>query len=62
MLQQKLTDIFKKGINTIGNEILDPVFNFVRYCLLGSFHLNEFATGADLNKPKANLNFQKRKG
>ena len=50
MLQQKLTDILDKGIITIGNEIRDPVFKFVRYCLLGSFHLNEFATGANLSK------------
>ena len=61
MLHQKLKDILEQGAIIIDNEILDPVFKFVRYCLLGSFHLNEFATGADLSKPQVNLDVQKRK-
>ena len=40
----ELDDKIKKRIVIIGDDILEPVFEFLRYCLHGSFHLNEFAS------------------
>ena len=45
----------------IGDEILDPVFKFMRYCLLGSFALNEFATGNVPNQINVDSGVLKRK-
>ena len=37
--------MLEKGIVEIGDEILEPVFKFLEYCLLGSFSLNALAAG-----------------
>ena len=35
----------------IPSHLLDPLFCFMCYTLLGSFHLNRYATGINLNNP-----------
>ena len=49
---------------TIPSHLFDPLFCFMRYTLLGTFHLNKYATGINLNNPilpDASLSSIKRK-
>ena len=60
-LHTKLDKILIDRTVLIGDEILDPVFKFMRYCLLGSFALNEFSTGDAPNKINVESGVLKRK-
>ena len=43
--------LFRQKRATIPAHILDPLFRFMRYTLLGSFHLNNYAAGAPRDAP-----------
>ena len=43
--------LFRRKRATIPAHILDPLFLFMRYTLLGSFHLNNYAAGAPPEAP-----------
>ena len=50
-----------KGVVTIGDDILNPIFKFLEYCLVGAFHLNEFSAGNVSKKTEINPHSKKRK-
>ena len=53
--------MLNKGVVQIGDEVLKPVFNFLEYCLLGSFSLNALAAGLNTGEQQQIMGSRKRK-
>ena len=58
---KKLDEMKIEGVVTIGDDILQPIFKFLEYCLLGAFHLNEFGASRVPKKSQMNPDSKKRK-
>ena len=48
-LIRESTALITRGRATIPDHILDPLFCFMRYTILGALHLNKLAVGSQLN-------------
>ena len=56
-----LRKILEDKIITIDQDLLEPIFKFMRFCLTGSFHLNKLAAGSLPSDVQPNTDARKRK-
>ena len=56
-----IDEILEAKIIHIGDDLLEPIFKFVRFCLKGSFSLNKLAAGSLPSNVQPNADARKRK-
>ena len=61
LLISGIDEILEAKIIHIGEDLLEPIFIFIRFCLKGSFHLNKLAAGSLPSNVHPNADARKRK-